>query len=335
MASFSASFIHSIIYFASRELKGFASFAEIPQIDLDSLRGSPERFDVDCYEQVIQTALNTSADPSFGLHLGEYLNLASAGLVGQIAQSAPDVRTALQAICDFAALGCESLPIKVLEENGRAGLELRPDPLWEERYPASVRHTADFYLVFGIRDLAYLTLEKHGPTQIDLKYRQDQSHEEWKRIAGCSISYQQDAYRIWIPAELMDQPVHSADHQLYLSLCEFAQQRVADHKILSFSSKVRDHLLQLWSGGPPEMNQVAANLNISSRSLQRRLAEEGLSYRQMVEECRQEMATSLLSKRRFQLAEIADILGYSESSTFSRSFKKWHGRSPSQWLKFQ
>lgn len=80
---------------------------------------------------------------------------------------------------------------------------------------------------------------------------------------------------------------------------------------------------------------VAASLGLSERTLQRRLRQEGTSFRELLDEVRSALAVNYMREPRFRLTDIAQLLGYSELSVFSRSFKRWFGVSPRQWQALQ
>ena len=84
------------------------------------------------------------------------------------------------------------------------------------------------------------------------------------------------------------------------------------------------------SEGIPRVADVARTLGLSVRSLHRRLAQDGLSFRMLTEETRKELAEGLLRDERYSLSEIAFLTGFSEQSAFNRAFKRWIGRSPAQ-----
>ena len=72
-------------------------------------------------------------------------------------------------------------------------------------------------------------------------------------------------------------------------------------------------------------------MNLSLRSLQRKLAEEGTSYEALLAATRQELALSYLAEHRYSISEIAYLLGFSDTSSFTRAFKRWTGQAPSQY----
>ena len=79
------------------------------------------------------------------------------------------------------------------------------------------------------------------------------------------------------------------------------------------------------------IESVAGNFNISVRTLQRKLKEEGVSYLQIIEEVRKSLAIHYIKKSSSSVKEISAILGYSEPSGFVRAFKKWTGKTPSEY----
>ena len=86
---------------------------------------------------------------------------------------------------------------------------------------------------------------------------------------------------------------------------------------------------QGYCGSLKELEAVAGALKMSPRSLQRHLGEEGVSFRALVEDARQELALEYVRDVRRPLGEIAFLLGYTELSPFLRAFKRWTGKTPS------
>jgi AraC-like DNA-binding protein len=83
-------------------------------------------------------------------------------------------------------------------------------------------------------------------------------------------------------------------------------------------------------GGDPSLDHVARKLGTSRRSLQRRLADEDLTYAQVLDDVRSTMARAYLAQRDLSIAEVAYLLGFTEQSSFTRAFRRWTRTSPGE-----
>ncbi len=98
-----------------------------------------------------------------------------------------------------------------------------------------------------------------------------------------------------------------------------------------FERRIVDQIGGALSEGVPTLGDVAARMGMSSRTLQRRLAAEGLSYQDLVLGARKSLSQQLLRRTDYALAEIAFLTGFSDQSTFTRAFKRWHGQTPASY----
>ncbi len=137
--------------------------------------------------------------------------------------------------------------------------------------------------------------------------------------------------RISLPRRLLDLPLPRANPHS-AQLCELqCQALLAKRHVRSgLAGQIRDRLLST-PGRLPDMELIASELNISSRTLRRRLEDQGSSFRQLQEEVRQALAEELLAIASLSQEEIADRLGYSEMSNFLHAFKRWKGITPGQY----
>jgi AraC-like DNA-binding protein len=141
-----------------------------------------------------------------------------------------------------------------------------------------------------------------------------------------------------LDAETLLRPMPQANATLLAHLRVRLDRALAEFEGgLGVQARVRDIIQQLLSdggndGAAPDLVNVAAILNMSERTLRRRLADEGGTFRQVLTEARQEACEIYLKERRWSVAELAQMLGYSEHSAFSRAFKKWFGMPPSQYV---
>lgn len=98
----------------------------------------------------------------------------------------------------------------------------------------------------------------------------------------------------------------------------------------STSMRVRSKLIDLLSAGNVTQQDVADGLHMSLRTLQRKLGEESTSYKELLEETRRELANQYLRQGCLSVSEVTYLLGFSEPSNFARAFKRWTGRTPSE-----
>jgi len=125
----------------------------------------------------------------------------------------------------------------------------------------------------------------------------------------------------------------SADPGLQATLSELAEHaglgRATDGELML---KVRSRLRLLLPGGCAAAGDVAGALGLSERTLHRRLRAEGTSFREVLEAFREAEAERLLGAARMPLGEVALRLGFSDQTAWNRAFRRWKGRSPTEWL---
>ena len=110
----------------------------------------------------------------------------------------------------------------------------------------------------------------------------------------------------------------------YLALVETL--KAAD----TLGSRVKKAMLQLAQPALPGLDMVADTFNLTSRTLQRRLVQEGTSFRQIAEGLKRQVCHLLLLHDRYSVADISLLLGYSDAAAFIHSFKKWYGATPAK-----
>jgi AraC-like DNA-binding protein len=135
--------------------------------------------------------------------------------------------------------------------------------------------------------------------------------------------------RLHIPRAMFDEPLPQADRhtlETCVAQCDVLMQR--NERRRGITALVRTKLFR-DSGGFPTLPDIAADLDIHPRTLRRRLAEEGTSFRDLLNEARSTVAVDLLRNVGLTVEEVSKRLGYSDVSTFSHAFKRWYGVAPS------
>jgi AraC-like DNA-binding protein len=99
----------------------------------------------------------------------------------------------------------------------------------------------------------------------------------------------------------------------------------------SFPDRVRSAIQRKLTGSRPKMQEIARELHISSRTLQRRLQDAGSNFQKALEEARHQLARHYLTNSLLELSETAHLLGYEDSNSFVRAFRVWEGVPPAHW----
>ena len=152
---------------------------------------------------------------------------------------------------------------------------------------------------------------------------------EYQRVYGCPVFFNKGEIALLLLKEDVEDKVFSADYALLRILVAHAEAKstsMAQQK--GFASIVKQSMVKLVKPEFPSIEMVAGHLNMSLRTMQRRLKEEGLTYKSLLDELRKEFAITYLSRADLSISDIAYLLSYSELSTFTRSFKRWTGMSP-------
>lgn len=154
-------------------------------------------------------------------------------------------------------------------------------------------------------------------------------HEEF---FGCRVRFGQPSTRLVLGTQDLTRPLRGADAALLALLDAQAEQLLQQVAAVSGPVAVwRQALVGLIRSGRTALPELAASLQMSPRSLQRRLAEHGHSFQTLLSETRHQLAEAYLLDPQVELAEVALLLGYSEQSAFTRAFRHWTGQAPRQW----
>ena len=328
--AFRASFIKNIIHFASQ--RGVAAEELLRTLDcqeMEELNDEELFFNRAQYERVMETSVRQSGDPHFGLHMGEYLSLSAAGLIVQLAQNSRTVLEALQYTVEFANLGCQELPFQLKELDQAWELSLSPQPEWEAQYPLSAHQTMDGMMVFTLREFQSITLQKYQPLSVHFSYANPSSQAEYQRIFACPIRLGSAKTAFYLKKEQVEDKVISGDYQLLKMLVHYAEQKLASmDQQHDLAHRLRKTILNMSNPKFPTIQEAAANLNLSVRTLQRRLKAEGFTYQELTDDLKRQFALEYLRNDELSIKEIAYSLNFAEASSFIRSFNRWFGLSP-------
>ncbi len=153
---------------------------------------------------------------------------------------------------------------------------------------------------------------------------------------GCRVHFRAEQNALIFRKNDLDRPFITHNSELLAMLAPQLDAELASQSLQqTVPDQVKQTLKRLLAGQRPTIQEVARELNLSARTLQRRLTESGVTFQQVLEESRRELAHHYLLQSSLELNETAYLLGYENANSFFRAFHDWEGTSPGQWRQVQ
>lgn len=273
-----------------------------------------------------EAAANEARDPAVGLHAARKIHPAK--VIGLLAHRTLVERTLASAVA-VAARHISQLAPSVgmsLErdgEHGRIVVQLvgRHRPVPVQRY--------DFAAFTMLRNFEWVTGARLAPLAVEHPFPEPSDRAPYDAAYGVKVKFGMPRMVLVMSGEDMKQTIPTADPAM-VSLLDRMLAKVQLRLEQPVSSRVRRLLQNSLHKGEPLREDIAAALAMSERTLQRRLAAEGVSYAELLDAERREAAERFLSIGRLSPTEMSYRLGFSEPSNFYRACKRWFGRAPGQ-----
>ena len=168
-----------------------------------------------------------------------------------------------------------------------------------------------------------------NPIAIYFKHAAPQSIAEHEAHFGCEVHFASDKDALLVSHETLTVPNKLGDESIshfFDSHLEAELSKLEDDSALE--KRVKIQISHSLSDGIPTISHIAEQLSMSGRTLQRKLANKGYSYQNLIDESRRELAERLLKQTNYSLVDVAFMTGFSEQSAFTRAFKRWAGQTP-------
>lgn len=269
-----------------------------------------------------------STNPCIGVKLGTRVEIGRFTAIGLAALSAPSLREAVEYIARYKKL---TAPEEVLEETrpGEWIVRFR----WTLAAATEPAALIDFCFAWLLAVARCGTDRDISPLRVELA----QARRDPKALEehfGCSLICGASRNALVFRPEDADIPFVTRNEEILEMLAprfdEEMAQRYANGES-KFIELVLGAIRRKLTGRRPSMEEIARDLHMSARTLQRRLQQAGSSYHRALEDARRQMARSYLNNTVLDLNETAYLLGYSNTNSFARAFRAWEGIPPREW----
>jgi|SRR5438093_3220893 len=276
--------------------------------------------------RLIDAAAHEVGDDRFGLHAGSLMDYGALGVLMYAVLNAPTVGTALRNFERYARSHFRGPRIRLETDGDEARLELMLDVA--DSVPR--RQHAEASAVVGLRIMRRLIGRDWRPRRVLFGHDSPRDVSEHERIFGAPLRFRQGVHvGLVFDARDLERPVPDADRRLLPIIERHLDELLAKPDPRdAWLGEVRSAIASSICDGRLGIQAVARRLGQSVRTLQRRLGEQGIVFRTLVEDVRRELALRYLADRRTRLTDVAFLVGYSELSAFGRAFHRWTGSTP-------
>ncbi len=309
----------------NHDVAGLLAEAGLLRDDLDD---ADRTIDAVRYAALWQRAEALTGDPWLGLHAGAIARPGKYGILG------------------FAMMACDTLGEALLRQRryqdlvGKTGVseltllssdvaELR----WHSPLAALSRHIGEEHVASWTAFANLLIGATERPLYVTFEHARHGNGDAYRHALGCEARFEQPHSAVAFPPAFLDRPIRDKNPMLRRLLDSHAEQLLAQRRSMreDAANDVWQAISDALVNGLPSLEDVAARLHCSPRSLQRRLAERGQSFKELVDEVRRGLALQYMQDAKLSLLDIAFLLGFSEQSGFQRAFKRWTGTTPGQY----
>ncbi len=294
-------------------------------LDPAALDDPNARYPVAATTRLWQLAVQASGDDAFGLTVARHVSQTTFHALGYSLAASSTLKEAFDRLLRYFRIVTDAAELSFEETAEDYQLRLQVDPARAVIAPQAM----DAFAYLMLRLCRGLYRRDFSPLRVSLMRAPPHHLAAFERAFRAPLQFEAAENRLCFAREPLEARLEGANPELARHNDEIVLRYLARHDRDNLVARVRGLLAEWLPSGVPGEEAIAAALHLSSRSLQRKLAEEGSSYSQLLTDTRQELARSYLADPRSSVSEIAYLLGFADTSSFTRAFKRWEGASPS------
>jgi len=289
--------------------------------------GAEARVGRDALNRLWGLAVEATGDPAFGLEVPRFTSQTTFHALGYAVLASVTLKEALERMIRYRRLIGDVLRLELIDAGDRYRFVIDVSANPEVPYQA-----VDAIASTCVRQARHL----HGsrpcePLAVGFARPAPAALEPYRRVFRTTPRFDQDANALEYARADLEDPLPTGNAELARGNDEVLVRYLARLEESRVAARVQQALLDSLPDGAPSKSAIARGLGMSARNLQRHLAEEGTSFKQLLDDARIRLARSYVEQGRLSVTEIAFVLGFADTSTFSRAFKRWTGVSPKHW----
>ena len=317
-------------YLSVMESMGYpaSSILEGAGIKVKDLAAADYVIDVSQCKKIVSNMILLSGDQGIGFEIGSRMRMTDLGIFAYAMMSARTLRGAFDLWARYCSAFGMLIRLDLVEDTqDHWSLTINEVSPLGFLYNFCVEEALSITLNFGLA----LTGEAVAVKSVSLAYPSPSHEAAYHRTFNCPIAFNVDQTRITFSSPSLDQPLKTNDDELN-AVCQAHCQQIM--RSIEGSSPTRNRLREILlrnSSPLSNLSESAALLGISPRNLRRQLEREGVTYREIINELRIDLAKEYLASGELQPKEIGYLLGFKDPDAFRRAFKSWTGKTVSDY----
>ncbi len=294
-------------------------------LDPDRLRDPNARYPLAGMQRLWALATSASGEECFGLEVAEAWHPTTFHALGYSALASESLRGALLRIVRYSRVVTTGARLELQQNGDEVTIKLLSSlPVEQMVVPASIDA--------GVASILVLCREGRGgqinPLRVRLRRPEPGCSSRLQAFFGCQVEFGATENCLVFRASDLDAQLPTANPVLLRVNEQVLTDYMARLQRSEVTVQVQAKLIQLLPSGEVDESSVARALNLSLRSMQRKLKTRGVTFRKLLDDTRGQLAEQYLKDSTLSVSEIAYLLGFAEVSSFSRAFRRWTGRAP-------
>jgi AraC-like DNA-binding protein len=292
--------------------------------ELKDFSGPDARCPLAKTEQLWRVALKATGDPAFGVKLAKHFPHTTFHALGYGLSASSTLKEAFERVQRYSHVVSDAMAYRFYPSGSEYHFLM--EPLTEVR-----AESVDALVGMYLRMCRSLIGRDFSPLGIELRRPRPAVLDDFERLWRAPLRFNSEVNRLRFDRDSMERLLDSANPELARLSDAISARYLARIERHNIEARVRTVLTRRLQQSEPTQEEVAEILNVSARTLQRKLGDCGTSFKEILDETRHALALAYLSEPQHSLAEITHLLGFSCSSAFTRAFRRWTGRSPTDW----
>lgn len=296
-------------------------------LEAEKLTDPAARYTDVALAELMDIAVAETGDPAFGLRVAEFWHPSTLHALGYAWMASASLRDAFSRAIRFFRMVTDNEQVETEESGDEFRLRIIIPPHAHRSADAGYDAFMAVVVVMCRTSLG----EDFRPLRIIMQRPEPDCPVRFTEFFGAPVEFSAPENIVVIKRSDLDKPLPTANSDLARASDQIITEYLARLDRSNVGAQVKAKLLDFLPSGEAGQEAVAASLNLSLRSLQRKLHNEGVTFKDLLDDTRRELAGRYIKESGMSAKEVAYLLGFSEPSNFTRAFKRWTGVSPTEY----